>query len=129
MCGNIFAMKKLPAFIVLVLWAATVLGSDDEKKIPPMPGAVSGNAVASVKDGLEIFSLMGVGPRKTWDDVFNKIYIMDLVHAKWREGPAVPGVAGRLRASAAGAKGVVILMGGFHVDNQGREFTVPDVNV
>jgi N-acetylneuraminic acid mutarotase len=129
MCGNIFAMKKLPVFIALALWATTVLGSDDEKKIPPMPAAVSGNAVASVKDGLEIFSFMGVGPRKTWDDVTNKVYIMDLVHAKWREGRTVPGVAGRLRASAAGAKGVVILMGGFVVDGQGREFTVPDVNV
>ena len=93
-------MQKSPFLIALTLCAATVLGAD-EKKIPPMPAAVSGNAVASLKDGLEIFSMMGVGPRKTWDDVTNQVYIMDLAHAKWREGRTVPGVVGRLNSSAA----------------------------
>src|ERR1700758_3526402 len=123
--GNISAMKKFPGFIVLIFCAATVLGAD-EKKIPPMPAAVSGNAVASLKSGVEIFSIMGVGPKKTWDDVTNKIYVLDLAHAKWREGRTVPGAAGRLGASAAGAKGLVVLMGGYVVDAQGGELTVPD---
>jgi N-acetylneuraminic acid mutarotase len=121
-------MKKLPVFIALMLCAATVLGAD-EKKIPPMPAAVSGNAVASLKGGLEIFSMMGVGPRKTWDDITNQVYIMNLAHAKWSEGRQVPGVVGRLGAAAAGAKELVILMGGYVVDGQGGEITVPDVNV
>jgi hypothetical protein len=122
-------MKKLPVLIIVLLCAASVLGSDDVKKVPSMPAAVSGNAVASLKDGLEIFSMMGVGPRKTWDDVTNQVYVLDLAHPKWREGRTVPGVAGRLGASGAGAKGVVILMGGYVVDAQGNELTVPDVNV
>jgi N-acetylneuraminic acid mutarotase len=126
--GNISAMKKFPGFIVLIFCAATVLGAD-EKKIPPMPAAVSGNAVASLKSGVEIFSIMGVGPKKTWDDVTNKIYVLDLAHAKWREGRTVPGAAGRLGASAAGAKGLVVLMGGYVVDGKGLELIVPDVNV
>src|SRR5260370_6496500 len=54
---------------------------------------------------------------------------MDLAHAKWSEGRQVPGVVGRVNASAAGAKGLVILMGGFLADSQGGELTVPDVNV
>ena len=121
-------MQKSPFLVVLVLCAATVLCAD-EKKIPPMPAAVSGNAVASLRDGLQIFSMMGVGPRKTWDDVTNQVYVMDLAHAKWSEGRQVPGVVGRANASAAGAKGLVILMGGFLADSQGGELTVPDVNV
>jgi hypothetical protein len=129
MWGNISAMKKFPFLIALTLCAAIVLAADDQKKIPPMPAAVSGNAVAVLRDGLQVFSLMGVGPRKTWDDVTNQVYVMDLVHAKWSEGHVVPGVAGRVNASAAGAKGFVILMGGFVADGQGDELTVPDVNV
>ena len=121
-------MKKFPFLIALILSAATLPGAD-QKKIPSMPAAVSGNAVASLKDGLEIFSLMGVGPRKTWDDITNQVYIMDLAHAKWHEGSTVPGVAGRVGAAAAGAKGLVILMGGYVVDAQGGELTLPDVNV
>jgi Kelch motif len=121
-------MMKSPFLVALVLCAATVLGAD-EKKIPPMPAAVSGNAVASLRDGLQIFSMMGVGPLKTWNDVVNQVYVMDLAHAKWSDGRPVPGVVGRLYASAAGAKGLVILMGGFLADSQGGELTVPDVNV
>src|ERR1700683_3788286 len=124
-------MKKHPDFIflMLVLCAATVLGADDQKKIPPMPAAVSGNAVAVLENGLEIVSLMGIGPKRKWNDVTNKIYIMSLSHPKWREGRTVPGVAGRVNAAAIGAKSLVILMGGFVVDNQGAELTLPDVNV
>lgn len=122
-------MKKFPFLIALLLWAATVLGADDQKKIPSMPAAVSGNAVASLKDGLELFSVMGVGPRKTWDDVTNQIYVMNLARASWSEGRTVPGVVGRVGAAAAGAKGLVILMGGYVVDAQGGELTVSDVNV
>lgn len=122
-------MKKLGVLGIWLVLAATSRGADDQKKIPPMPVAVSSNAVAAVRNGLEIFSLMGVGPRKTWDDVTNRIYVMDLVHAKWHEGRTVPGAAGRLGASAAGVKGFVVLMGGYVVDSQGEEIVVPDVNV
>jgi N-acetylneuraminic acid mutarotase len=121
-------MKKSPFLIALILCAALLPGTD-EKHIPPMPAAVSGNAVASLKDGLQLFSMMGVGPRKTWDDVTNQVYVMDLAHAKWSEGRQVPGVVGRVNASAAGAKDLVIMIGGFVVDAQGGELTVPDVNV
>ncbi len=44
-------------------------------------------------------------------------------------GRPVPGVGGRLGASAAGAKNQIVLMGGYVLDAQGDEITVPDVNV
>jgi N-acetylneuraminic acid mutarotase len=120
-------MTKSPFLIALLLCAALLPGAD-EKHIPPMPAAVSGNAVASLKDGLQLFSMMGVGPLKTWNDVTNQVYVLELAHGKWSEGRQVPGVVGRLNASAAGAKDLVILIGGFLVDAQG-EVPVPDVNV
>lgn len=122
-------MKKFLVLLTLLCWAATVLGADD-RKLNPMPVAVSGNAVASLRDGLDIFSMMGVGPRKTWDDVTSKLYIFHLANGRWSEGHPVPGVVGRLNAAAAGAKGrEVVLMGGFVPDAQGGELTVSDVNV
>src|ERR1700688_2381625 len=84
-------MRKLP-FLIFLLFSVAVAFGSDEKNIPSMPAAVSGNAVASVRDGLEIFSFMGVGPRKTWDDVTNQVYVLDLGHPKWREGRTVPDV-------------------------------------
>ena len=121
-------MKKLPVFMLVLLCAAATPGAE-QKKIPPMPAAVSGNAVAALENGLEIVSLMGIGPKRTWDDVTNKVYIMSLAHPKWREAHTVPGVGGRVNAAAVGAKGLIILMGGFVVDNLGAELTLHDVNV
>src|ERR1700689_3240992 len=130
MWRNISGMKKLSAFVLLVLCAAILLGAaTDAPQFPSMPAAVSGNAGASLKAAFEIFSIMGVGPRKTWDDVTNQVYVLTLSHPKWHQGRPVPGVAGRLGASAAGAKGQIVLMGGYVVDAQGEELTVPDVNV
>ena len=120
-------MRRLVAFLVLALCAAVLLAAD-ASKIPPMPAAVSSNAVASLKGGLELFSFMGVGPRKTWDDITNQVYVLNLSSGKWSDGRAVPGVAGRLGASAAGVKGQVFLFGGYVLDAQGNGITVSDVN-
>lgn len=119
-------MRKLP--IVLLPLCALLLLAADQPKIPAMPGAVTNNAVAELKGGLELYSLMGVGPRKTWDDVTNQVYVLHLASGKWSDGRPVPGVAGRLGASAVGVKGQVFLFGGYVVDSQGKELTVGDVN-
>jgi N-acetylneuraminic acid mutarotase len=120
---------KRPLMVFALLFCAFGVFASEEPKIPPMPAAVSSNAVASLQGGLELFSIMGVGPKKSWDDVTNRIFIMRLASAKWTEGRPVPGVAGRLGAAAAGTKGQIILMGGYVVDSQGIGITVPDVNV
>ncbi|MGA2645701.1 MAG: kelch repeat-containing protein [Candidatus Sulfotelmatobacter sp.] len=117
-------------YVCLLGFCAFIFLGADDPKFPPMPAAVSNNAVASLKGGFQLFSLMGVGPKKTWDDVTNQVYVMTLTHAgRWARGRAVPGPAGRLNAAAGGAKGLIVLMGGFVVDNLGSELTVPDVNV
>jgi N-acetylneuraminic acid mutarotase len=122
-------MKKLWTSVLLIFCVLVFLGAD-EPQFPAMPAAVSNNAVASLKGGFELFSFMGVGPKKTWNDVTNQVYVMTFSHAgRWSTGRSVPGVAGRLNAAAGGAKGVIALMGGFVVDNQGGEIILPDVNV
>jgi N-acetylneuraminic acid mutarotase len=120
-------MKRLFAFSLPVLCAVFLLAAD-QPKIPPMPTAVTSNAVASLKGGIEVFSMMGIGTKKTWDDVSNKLYILPFRSGKWIEGHPVPGVAGRLGASAIGAKGQVFLFGGYTVDGQGNQFISSDVN-
>jgi len=120
-------MRKL-AIVLLPVLCAVFLLAVDQSKIPPMPLAVTGNAVASLRGGLDVFSLMGVGPKKTWDDISNQVYQLHLSSAKWITGKPVPGVAGRLGASAIGAKSQIFLFGGYVVDGKGNEMTVGDVN-
>ncbi len=112
----------IPVGLSLLLLAA------DQPKIPAMPSAVTSNAVASLRGGLEVYSLMGMGTKKTWDDVSNKMYELGLRSGKWVEGRPVPGVAGRLGASAIGAKGQVFLFGGYTIDGKGAESVLGDVN-
>jgi N-acetylneuraminic acid mutarotase len=124
-------MKKMKnhCAIVLPIVCAIVLLAADRPKIPPMPAAVASNAVATLKGGLEIFSFMGVGPKKTWDDITNHVYVLSLSSGKWKDARPVPGVGGRLGASAVGVKNKLYVLGGFLVDGQGQEITVPDVNI
>jgi N-acetylneuraminic acid mutarotase len=120
-------MKKLSIFFLPMLCAFFLLAAD-QPKIPAMPAAVSNNAVAALKNGIEVYSVMGVGPKRTWDDITNKMFILRLSSGKWTEGRAVPGVAGRLGSSGMGARGQVFVFGGYVVDGQGNEITVGDVN-
>lgn len=123
-------MKKLVVLVGLIFCAAMVPGAEEQRTLAPMPGAVSGNAMASLRSGLDLFSMMGIGPRKTWDDVTSRVWVMHLSTGKWYEGHPVPGVVGRVNAAAAAAKErEIVLMGGFVLDNSGAERPVSDVNV
>src|SRR5579871_5556183 len=124
---NISTMTKRLSLLLPVLCAILLLASD-QPKIPPMPAAVTGNAVAALNNGIEVYSLMGIGTKKTWDDVTNKVYVLRMKSGKWVEGRPVPGVAGRLGASAVAAKGKIYVFCGYVVDGQGSELTVADVN-
>jgi Kelch motif len=121
--------KFLLALFCFVL--AARLRAAEEPKLSPLPAPVSNNAVAISHDegGPRIFSFMGIGPKKTWDAITTSAYEMDPGSGKWTEKRPVPGVAGRLAASAVALHDQVFIFGGYVVDSQGGETTVPDVNV
>jgi len=48
------------------------------------------------------------------------MYILRLSSKKWIEGHAVPGVAGRLGASALGVRGQVFVFGGYRGGRAGE---------
>ncbi|HEV2400049.1 MAG TPA: kelch repeat-containing protein [Candidatus Sulfotelmatobacter sp.] len=113
----------VPFLLVVFLQAA------DQSKIPAMPTAVTSNSVTSLKNGLEVYSIMGIGTKRTWQEVSNKMVMLSLKSGKWSQAPPpVPGVAGRLASSAIGARGQIFVFGGYTVDGQGNELIVSDVN-
>jgi N-acetylneuraminic acid mutarotase len=123
-------MKKLLGLVLLTALAAVLLAAS-LPKYEPLPAPLSNNAVASVKTrgSLLLFSLMGIGPKKTWEATSNAAYSLDTDTGKWDEIHSVPGTVGRLAASAVGAREHIFLFGGYVVDGQGGETTLPDVNV
>src|SRR6202521_4101400 len=129
----ISAMKSASTTILTVLLCLLVarLQAAEEPKLSPLPAPVSNNAVAISHDtgAAKIFSLMGIGPKKTWDAISTSAYEMELSTGKWTEKRPVPGVAGRLAASAVALHDQVFIFGGYVVDAQGGETTVSDLNV
>src|ERR1700675_1117475 len=96
------------ATVLLCFLIPSNLHSASEPKIGPMPSAVSNNAVATShagEAGQKTFSFMGIGAKKTWDAVTASAYELDVSTGKWTEKRPVPGVAGRLAASAVALNG------------------------
>jgi len=117
-------------WILSVFWLAQGFPAA-QAQVPPLPAPVSNNAVASLKIGKHevLFSFMGIGAKKTWDTIANTAYSLDPATGKWIELRAVPGPAGRIGASAIGAREQVFLLGGYVLDGQEGEITVSDVSV
>jgi len=123
-------MKKVLVIAFLIFLGVFLVAAAD-LHLDPFPAPVSNNAVAYLKVGKQpyLFSMMGIGGKKTWDAITNRAFQMNIESGKWIELRPVPGVAGRLAASAAGLRDQVYLFGGYIVDAQGGEITVGDVNV
>src|SRR6202165_3623835 len=126
-------MKSASTKLLTVLFCLLVvrLQAADEPKLSPLPAPVSNNAVAISHDdyGSRSFSFMGIGPKKTWDAITASAYELDPGTGKWTEKRPVPGVAGRLAASAVALHDQIFIFGGYVVDAQGGETTVSDLNV
>jgi len=123
-------------FLILSLLFFVVLSDGltlaKEPVLASLPAPVSNNAVAisyGTTAGVKLFSFMGIGPKKTWDALTTSAYEMDLRTGTWDEKRPVPGVTGRLAASAVALEGQVFIFGGYVVDAQGGETTLSDVNI
>jgi N-acetylneuraminic acid mutarotase len=124
--------KLLPALVCLLLaTVVNVVQAAEEPAPSPLPAPVSNNAVAIThgQGGSKIYSFMGIGPKKTWDAVSTSAYEMDVATGKWKEIRPVPGVAGRLAASAVAVHDRVFIFGGYVIDSQGGENTVSDLDI
>lgn len=122
------SMKRRLLLPLLVVHGCLFAATDSS--VEPLPEPLSNNAVAilKVRGQLELFSMMGMGPKKTWEAVTNAAYQLDASSGKVYSIHAVPGTAGRVGAMAVGAANHVFLMGGY-VLYQGGGMAVPDVGM
>jgi len=124
------AMKKVFAFIPLFAFVGLLFAVSDSA-VDPLPDPVSNNAVAMLKihGQLLLFSFMGIGPKKTWDAITNKAFVLDGKDGKWSTIRPVPGAAGRVGAMATAVHDYLFLFGGLIVDAKGGATTIPDVGI
>src|SRR5260370_12242257 len=106
------------------------LSAAAEEQFQPLPVPVNNNAVAAVRINgqLLVYSLMGLGPQKSWSSVTNAAYALNVKYDKWTAIRPAPG-SGRLGTVAVGAADQVFLLGGYVLDPSGLEKIVPDRSI
>ncbi len=97
---------------------------------PPLPNAVTNNAVAAVvtPEGPAVFSFLGLDSTKRWDGIVTASFRWNIGEPRWSVIAPVPG-RGRLAATAQAWRGRIFLFGGYTVDTDGTEHSVPQVDV
>lgn len=101
----------------------------DMQTLAPLIQPVSNNAVTLVEaeDGPYLYSFLGLGGGKTWQDISSGAAVLKPGSDNWTELEPVPGKAGRLAASAVSAGGAAWLFGGYTVAEDGSEESVAGV--
>jgi hypothetical protein len=97
---------------------------------PSLPHPITNNAVAAVDtpDGVAVFSFLGLDSTKVWNGVTNAAFRWDTSEDSWQTMEPVPG-PGRLASTAQVVNGLIYVIGGYTVAEDGSEESVPDVNV
>lgn len=120
--------------LTYILFTLVALNAKAVEPLPPLPEAVANNAVASatVDDQQYILSFMGLGQGKTYKDVHNRAWKLNLSQQplKWESISPVPStlkLKGRLASIAVGVGENVYLFGGYTVASSHEEVSAPDV--
>lgn len=97
---------------------------------PRLPQPITNNAVAAVEvEGrVSVFTFLGLDSTKVWSGVTNVAYRWDVGDESWREIPPVPG-PGRLASTAQVVDGLIYVIGGYTVAEDGAERSLPDVAI
>ncbi len=130
-------IKKLtPALLLLAfpLMATSTNTKTDSIRTdwPDLPEPVSNNAVAAVNlpEGTALVSMMGLGAKKDWRAVHNKVWVLMPDSKSWQQRTPVPSsykLSGRLASTAVSVNGQVYVFGGYTVAEDHSEISVPDV--
>jgi len=119
----------LTAMAVLVAAGVVKAASIETQALPSLDKAISNNAVTLVKtkEGVYLYSFLGLGGGKTWQDISSEALVLEPGATGWTELAPVPGKSGRLAASAVTVAGAAWLFGGYTVTADGSEASTTGV--
>ena len=101
-----------------------------QEQLQPAPVPISNNAVVGLRVSGQflVYSLTGMGAKKTWNAISNAAYAYNTKYETWTTIRPVPG-SGRLGAVAVAVKEQIFLFGGYVPDPRGVQAIVPDVAI
>lgn len=105
-------------------WSADIA----QMALPPLPQALSNNAVAqlSFAERPRLYSFFGLGNERNPAAISRSAYEFDPDTNRWHVLPSVPG-GGRLASVAVGVGRHIFLFGGYTVTSAGAELSTPEL--
>ncbi len=97
---------------------------------PALPVPVANNAVVAThtRDGPAVFTFLGLDASKAWNGTHTRAFRWLLRESAWTELPPIPG-PGRLAGTAQAVAGQILVLGGYTVQEDGSETSVPNVDI
>lgn len=125
MAEALLLRRLVPACIFLL--SAAILPA--QESLPPLPQAVSNNAVAGVAtaSGFNLYSFFGLGAGKTHRDISRQGFALASDRERWQTLPVPPVSEGRLAAQAVTLGDHIYLFGGYTVAADHTEVSTPEV--
>ena len=125
--GTALMARRTGHWLALVVLLSATPGVVAEP--PALPAPAANNAVAALPagPGKALFSFLGLGPGKTWQDIRRDAWWLPGDAEQWRALPPVPGGRGRLAPVAVAVDGAIYLFGGYTVAADHSETSTPEV--
>ena len=122
-------MRVMTGLLMLFVAGQVAAEIIETEVLPALNLPVSNNAVTLVEaeDGPYLYSFLGLGSGKTWQDISNRAAVLKPGAESWTELEPVPGTTGRLAASAISVAGAAWLFGGYTVAADGSEESITGV--
>ena len=127
-------IQNIPVYVLLLVAGCAMADAPNSLKQsaeqPPLPQALSNNAVVSVQtdDNEYLVSFAGLGEGRTHADTRDVTWVFSSQSGEWRKADPVPGGVGRLASVAASVGGVAYVFGGYTVKEDGSEVSTPWVH-
>lgn len=116
--------------LVMVKWGSAQ--TPTYEILSPMLEPVSNNAVTQAEIGSEphVFSFCGLDSTKSSSGIHLKAWRYDVIGDAWESIPDVPDVnGGKIAAGASTVKGLIYIIGGYHVTPTGNEISSSKVHI
>ena len=122
-------MRVMIGLLMLFVVGQVIAEIIETEVLPALIQPASNNAVTLVEaqDGPYLYSFLGLGSGKAWQDISNRAAVLKPGAKNWTELEPVPGKAGRLAASAISVGGAAWLFGGYTVAADGSEESISGV--
>ena len=126
-------MKHIVAIAVLLFYIASANSQDawTWTRLADLPVPTANNALTEVylSDQKFVYSFGGITTGLTHDSIHQRTFKYHVSSNEWTEEQSIPDTLGKIASGASVVKNKIYIIGGYHVDENGNEYSSNKVHV